>query len=50
MGWGENDPLEFYDVRMIELSNALQLSLDIFGDGLGVPRPELDGYLCARRC
>ena len=45
MRWGEDDPLKFYDVGMMKLSNALKLSLDIFCDGIRVPRPELDGYL-----
>ena len=45
MRWGENDPLEFYDVRMMKLSNALKLSLDILCDGIRVPGPELNGHL-----
>ena len=47
MRGGEDDSLETNDMGMIELCNALQLSLDIFCDGMRVPRPELNGYLWA---
>ena len=48
VGRGEYDQFKPNDMWVTEMRNASQLSSQIFSDCVGMPGPELDGYLKIR--